>query len=317
MKACIALWLVLLTTPWARGAEPQGSLRLSGAWALYPMAVRWAEEFQNSYPDIHISVSAGGTGKGMSDVLAGRVDISMCSREVAPLEAARGAVAITVCKDAVVAVINARNPVWQDLQRKGVGKETLAALWLRGEVQTWGAVAGTAREAPLHIYTRSDACGAAETWANYLGGTQAGLKGARVFGDPGIRDAVRRDPLALGYNNVNYAYDPRTGKPAAGLTILPLDVNGNGVLEKEEDFYRTREELVAAIRRGDYPSPPARDLYFVVKGSPTNEPLRAFLRWVLTDGQKFVPESGYLHPPAKQRRAGLEALGFPASASGQ
>jgi phosphate transport system substrate-binding protein len=245
----------------------------------------------------------------MSDVLADRVNIGMCSREVTPPEAAQGAVAMTVCKDAVVAVINARNPVLQDLQRKGVGKETLAALWLQGKVSAWGDVAGTAREAPLRVFTRSDACGAAETWANYLGGTQADLKGARVYGDPGIRDAVRRDPLALGYNNVNYAYDPRTGKPAAGLTILPLDVNGNGVLEKEEDFYRTREELVAAIRRGDYPSPPARDLYFVVKGSLTNEPLRTFLAWVLTDGQKFVPESGYLHPPAEQRRAGLEALG--------
>lgn len=317
MKRTVVFWLMLLAAPWAWGEGVQGQLRLSGAWALYPMAVRWAEEFQKVHPDISIRVSAGGTGKGIEDVLAGRVDIGMCSRDVTPPEVERGAVAVAVCKDAVVAVINARNPVLQDLFSNGARKEELAAAWLRPDNMTWGDIAGTAREAPLHPCTRSDACGAAETWASWLGGIQAELKGNRVIGDPGMVDAVRRDPLALGYNNVNYAYDPRTGKPAAGLAILPLDLNGSGVLEQEEDFYRTRDELVAAIQKSAYPSPPARTLYFVVKGLPTDEALRTFLKWVLTDGQKLVPESGYIPPPTDHLSAGLEAIGLSESSSGR
>lgn len=286
-RGLIFYWLLLLPV----GARPD-ELRLSGAWALYPLAVRWAEEFQKIHPEIEIAVVAGGTGKGMDDLLAGRVDIAMASRAVTPAEVRQGAVAVAVCKDAVVPVINARNPVLQDLARRGVTKEVLAAAWLKRSVRTWGAIAGTPREAPLRVLTRSDACGAAETWASWLGGTPADLQGERVLGDPGMMGALRRDPWGLGYCNVNYAYDPRTGQPAAGIAILPLDLNGNGALDQDEDFYRTRNDLVAAIRDGRYPSPPARDLFFVVKGDPANRALRSFLDWVLTDGQKLAAESG-------------------------
>lgn len=314
MKRFAVLWLAVLLMPGtprgAGAAEPQGKVRLSGAWALYPMAVRWVEEFQKAHGGVLFSVSAGGTGKGMGDVLAGTADIAMCSRGVTPLESAQGALAVAVCKDAVVPVINARNPVLKDLCRVGARKEALAAVWLRKDATTWGDVVGTGRKAGIRVYTRSDACGAAETWAKYLGVTQADLKGAGVHGDPGVRGAVRRDPLALSYNNVNYAYDPGTGKPAAGLAILPLDLNGNGVLDQEEDFYRTRDELLAAIRRGAFPSPPARDLYFVIRGKAPGEPVKAFLAWVLGDGQGLVAGSGYITLSPGQVDAGLRALGL-------
>ena len=62
----------------------KGELSLSGAFALYPLAVVWAEEFQKLNPDVKVDVSAGGAGKGMTDVLAGVVDFGMVSREVYP-----------------------------------------------------------------------------------------------------------------------------------------------------------------------------------------------------------------------------------------
>ncbi len=69
---------------------PSGTVRLSGAWALYPLAVAWAEEFQRLYPSVRIDISAGGAGKGMADALGGLVDLGMVSRAVAPEETARG-----------------------------------------------------------------------------------------------------------------------------------------------------------------------------------------------------------------------------------
>ena len=66
----------------------QGTITVSGAWALYPMMVRWGEEFQKLHPDVRLDISAGGAGKGMADALANAVDIGMVSREVHPEEAA-------------------------------------------------------------------------------------------------------------------------------------------------------------------------------------------------------------------------------------
>ena len=60
-------------------------------------------------------------------------------------------------------------------------------------------------------------------------------------------------------------------------------------------------DIIAAIAAGKYPSPPARELYFVAKGNPKNNKLLTeFIRWVLTDGQKFVHEAGYIALPKEK-----------------
>ena len=38
-------------------------IAVSGAWALYPMMVRWGEEYHDRYPEVEFDISAGGAGK--------------------------------------------------------------------------------------------------------------------------------------------------------------------------------------------------------------------------------------------------------------
>ena len=70
----------------SNSVESKGHITISGAWALYPMAVKWAEEFQKVYPGIKIDISAGGAGKGITDALSGSVDLGMVSRDINPQE---------------------------------------------------------------------------------------------------------------------------------------------------------------------------------------------------------------------------------------
>jgi phosphate transport system substrate-binding protein len=271
-----------------------GSVSISGAWALYPMTLKWAEEFQKINPKVKIDVQAGGAGKGIADVLAGMVDIGNVSRDVHPEETKKGAVAIAVTKDGVVPVISARNPFLAELRKKGIDREQFVAIWITGNLTTWGQILGNDEKAQINVYTRSDACGAAETWAAYLGKKQEHLQGVGVYGDPGLADAVKRDPMGIGYNNINFAYDAKTLAPVKGLAVVPIDLNGNGQIEKTESFYETRDDITRAIARDAYPSPPARDLYFVTKGKPSKREVVEFIRWVLTEGQRYVSETGYI-----------------------
>lgn len=293
----------------AQKTELSGNLSLSGAWALYPMAVKWAEEFQKIHPRVRIDVQAGGAGKGLADALTGMVDIGMVSREIQPVEVEKGAFPIAVNKDAVIPTLNARNPFLKELLKRGVKRDEFAGVWVSGAVKTWGELLGTSDKTPIRVFTRSDSCGAAETWAAYLGKRQEDLTGIGVYGDPGLADAVRRDPLAVGFNNVNFAYDAATLKPIEGLAICPLDVNGNGVVDPAEAVYATRDDLTKAIVENVFPSPPARDLYFVTKGKPGKPVLVEFIRWVLTEGQKFVPETGYINLSPEKLREGLSRIG--------
>lgn len=282
--------------PAAAAGNLEGTLTISGAWALYPLMVRWAEEFQKLHPGVRFDISAGGAGKGMADALADAVDIGMVSRQIYAEEAAKGAFWVGVTKDAVFPTLNQDNPVWDDLQQKGISREVLVGIYISGEVTTWGQVVGRPEVTdPIHIFTRSDACGAAATWAEYLGGAQEDLLGLAVYGDPGLLDAVIKDPLAIGYNNLNYAFDIDSGLPVTGALVAPLDVDGNGQASPQEQ-YDTKLQAVDAVGSGAYPSPPARDLNLVTLGQPSGL-AKAFITWILTDGQQYVDEAGYIALP--------------------
>lgn len=274
--------------------ELEGVISVSGAWALYPMVVKWAEEFQKIHSDVRIDVAAGGAGKGMADCLAQVVDIGMVSRDIYPAEIEKGAWWVSVTKDAVVPTMNQNNPMSEELLAKGVKKETFIDIWITGKIKTWGQVAGAEADDSIHVYTRSDACGAAKTWARFLGGNQEDLLGVGVYGDPGLAEAVKKDVLGIGFNNINYAYDANSQKQVDQIRIVPVDLNENGVIDKDEDFYNERDEIVDAIAAGKYPSPPARLLHLVSQGKPQRKVVIEFIQWVLTDGQRYVPESGYI-----------------------
>jgi ABC-type phosphate transport system substrate-binding protein len=152
----------------------------------------------------------------------------------------------------------------------------------------------------INVYTRSDACGAAQTWAQYLGDyAQEDLVGTAVYGDPGLAEAVKKDPLGIGYNNIGYAYDMNTGKPVEGLIIVPIDQNENGQIDPDEDVYATKKSLIEAIATDHYPSPPARDLNLVTHNEFKGI-TREFVRWTMTEGQRFVDEAGYIALPQEQ-----------------
>jgi len=304
-----SLILALYSPAQPQAKELEGNVSLSGAWALYPMALKWAEEFKKVHPKVQLDVQAGGAGKGIADALAGVVDFGMVSRAIHPAEVEKGAFAIAVCKDAVVPTISVKNPFLNQFLKAGVKKEVFAAIWVSEAAKTWGDVLGTADKTSLHVYTRSDACGAAETWADFFGKRQEDLKGVGVYGDPGLAEAVRRDPLGLGYNNINYAYDAKTLMPIQGIMILPIDLDGNGKIDEAENFYQDRNAITKAIAAGIYPSPPARDLYLVSKGKPGKEILVEFLKWVLSDGQKYVPETGYINLSPQKLAEGLQNIG--------
>ena len=308
-----------------------GYITLSGAFALYPLAIQWADEFHRLHPDVDIDISAGGAGKGITDVLADQVDIAMVSRELKPAEVEKGAFAYAVAKDAVLPTINATNPVYKELMQTGLTQEAAKGLW-NGTIHSWGAVLAISKKlasatsasssssatassvsssvngSKVNVYTRSDACGAAETWAKFLDSKQEDLKGTGVFGDPGIAETLQKDVNGIGFNNIGYAYNDKTHKPMRGIAILPIDVNKNGKIDADERFYDTMDHLMAAISEGKYPSPPARNLYLVTAGKSKNPVVREFLKYVITKGQKLTAPAGFVNINKEQQKKGLKNL---------
>jgi phosphate transport system substrate-binding protein len=272
----------------------EGTINISGAFALYPITVKWAEEFKKLHPKVKFNISAGGAGKGIADALSGLVDIGLASRDIYPEEVKKGAYTVYVTKDAVIPTFNAANPNAAQLLTRGVKKSEFNNIFITGTIKNWNQLSGIKTSVPVHVYTRSDAAGAAESWAKLFNKKQEDLGGVAVFGDPGLAQAVKKDVTGIGYNNIAYLYDLKTRKQVDGVRALPFDVNGNGKIDPAENVYATVDQLTDAIASGQYPSPPARDLGFLFKGKPKKKELIEFVKYVLTGGQKFIDENGYV-----------------------
>jgi len=83
-------------------------------------------------------------------------------------------------------------------------------------------------------------------------------------------------------------------------------LNENGKIDPEEDL-KTKNKAVQAIASGVYPSPLARNLYLLTKNSFKGL-TREFVRWILTDGQKYVDETGYIPLTKIQVNGALKKL---------
>lgn len=285
-----------------------GTITISGAFALYPMMTIWAEEFTKLHPGVQFDVQGGGAGKGMTDTLAGAVDIGMISRKVKPEEEAQGAFWVSVAKDAVFPIVSADNPVLADLTAKGLNQATFQKIFITGEIKTWGDAVGRPEvKDEIHVYTRSDSCGAGEQWSLFAGGkVQTDLQGIGVNGEPALVDTVAKDALGIGYANLNSSFDASTGMPVKGIAVPSIDIDGNGQADANE-YYATKEQAVKAIADGTYPSPPARFENLATKGKPTGI-VSAFINWILTDGQKLLDEAGYVPLSSEQQAESLGKL---------
>ncbi len=273
------------------------SISFSGAFALYPLVQTWAAEYNKIHPEIRFDIQAGGAGKGLTDCLAGAVDVGMFSRELTDAEKAKGVWWIALCKDAVLPTLNAKNPFLKQLQIHGVKKAQFNSIFVDQSINTWSELLGTKDSRKINVYTRADAAGAADAWASFFGKKQENLKGIGVSGDPGVADAVRKDINGIGYNNTLFVFDQKTGKKLPGIDVVPIDVNGNGVIDANENFYGNLETFLKAVNDGNYPSPPARNLYFLTKGKTQKKEVLDFFRWVLTNGQNYVSVAGYVPLP--------------------
>ena len=69
IKISLLLTFIAISIPGTKTycqAKSTGQISISGAFALYPMVVRWADEYRKISPDVRFDISAGGAGKGIS-----------------------------------------------------------------------------------------------------------------------------------------------------------------------------------------------------------------------------------------------------------
>ncbi len=281
------------------GSGSDSAVRISGGVGPLPMVEVWADIYSEE-TDTSFDISGGGTGVGVSDLFGGQVDIAMMGRDPDDDELDQGLFAVPMLIDTVVGTVNVDNPVIDEIQQHGLSRADLEAVFTR-EIETWGELYDVDVDEEIEVYGRSDASAAYKQWGDFLGGednayTESELEelaDANHDGDQRVAQAIGSNENAISLNNINYVYDLESGELEGDVRPIPLDLDDDGTLSDDEQFYDTRNEFLAAVEEGTYPAPPAREMWLASDGGFEDESYE-FVEWVLTDGQQYVRDNGYV-----------------------
>lgn len=282
----------------------QQVVRITGVRFAYPLVQKWIDEFNNEYPDIQVIIEA----RASSDPK--EYDILVESYEQ-PDEIKKQREYVYIARYAVLPVANAKSEFAKIYADKGLDKNLITQIFfhdLYADKEEQKKI-----KAPYTVYTRLQKAGAPISFSQYYGFEQKDVKGKAIAGaDEHLLKALLRDSTGVSYLPSPVVFDRNTSKVVAGISVLPVDLNGNGKVNDEEKFYgevTAVAQKLESIRAKDLNNVPVGYLHLSIDKNGASAHALTFLRWVVRNGEKDLNALGYLKPePQKLEKEQFEAF---------
>lgn len=242
----------------ANAEELTGSITAAGSSALKPLVDDAADAFNEKYPDVNITIDAGGSGEGLKQVSEGTVNIGNSDVEAAEkLDTAKASALVDhrVCVVTMAPIVN------RSVTAGGVKDLTTQQLTdiFTGKITNWKEVGGA--DEAIVLVTRPESSGTRATFKKYaIGGAAEASNKSMETDDSGVLlKNVKDTKGAIGYVAFSYL----VSNP--GVDTLSL----NGVAPTLENTYA-----------GKYPVWTYEHMY--TKGEP-DKTAKAFLEYIMSD----------------------------------
>jgi phosphate transport system substrate-binding protein len=281
----------------------QQVVRITGVRFAYPLVQKWIDDFNKQYPDVQVIIeSRASADPSQYDVLIEAYEH--------PEETKKSREYAYIGRYAILPVANNRSGIAKIYTDKGLNKDLIVQLFFHdiyADKENQKEI-----KVPFTVYTRMQKAGVPITFSKYFGYQQNDVKGKGIAGaDEHILKALLRDTTGISYLPLSLIYDRDTKKTFEGISVLPVDLNGNGKVNDEEKFY---SDLTTVIQRFEQASPkelnnvPIEYLHFSVDKNNTNAHAITFIKWVIDNGQKDLSDFGYLKPEQQKGESELFAL---------
>ncbi|MDD5569977.1 MAG: substrate-binding domain-containing protein [Bacteroidales bacterium] len=266
-------------------------------------------EFKKNYPNVKIDVIIMDADVYVESALLNEmVNIGVISANSVQSEPDRKINSFCFARDAVVGIVSADNPVIENLLNRGIKKSELVNIYSGGNIVNWGSFGNSKSKDIVNAYFRRDECPAAETWAGYLGKKITDLKGTKVISGSNMLSAIEKDKNGIGYVNFNLAYASSSKYEKEGIKIIPIDKNENGILDDNENFTFRKDSIMKAIFREKYPRELTEHILITIKKGKTDNVTSELIKWMLTDGQAFVNDAGFVKVSDNKIKESLNKL---------
>ena len=129
-------------------------------------------------------------------------------------------------------------------------------------------------------------------FAENLHATPNQLKGKKVVGrEENVLSVVKQTPDAISFNVANLIYDLSNRQPQQGISVLNIDLDGNGkVSDEEKAALANIDALSEYLNRTAKPGVAVGNIAI----SSGNQKVRDFVAWAQANGQDIVAKQGFL-----------------------
>jgi phosphate transport system substrate-binding protein len=233
-------------------AQPAGTLRITGSSTMAPMLVDFARRFGTLHPAARIEVEAGGSARGIADVMQGKADVAMVSRTMTGSESSLYSFAIA--RDGVSLVVHSSNPV------RSLSNRQVAEIYT-GRIASWKSVGGS--DARPAVINAQPGYASVELFTRFFNVAYEDIKAQAIVGENSARvRTIVENPHGIAYVSVGAAQ--RLAEAGAPIRLLPVD----GVAATQKN-----------IRSGNFPI--SRPLLLVTKDLPAGL-AKEFMRFSLS-----------------------------------
>ena len=281
IKIIIILVAVVLLVAFFIGFDSSRvKIKQKGSDTMLELAQIWAEEYIKVNDNVTISVSGGGSGTGIAQLINGQIDIADSSRQIKNRETKTAEsqglnpVEFKTCLDGIAVITN------KNIDISEISFENIRGIY-NGSISNWKSVGGP--DLKITVYGRQSNSGTYVFFQEHvLDKNDYRVDMQPLNGNSQIVDAVIGDDEGIGYVGVSYAENR-----AEELTILNVKEN-----EDSQAFSPTIENIAS----GDYPI--SRYLFIYSNGNPTGE-ISQYIQWILYEdgGQKVAESLGFIALP--------------------
>ena len=320
----------------AAGVAAQQKVQINGAGATFPYPIysKWFSEYNKLHPSVEINYQSIGSGGGIRQLSNQTVFFGATDGPMTPEQMLAAPGKILHLPTVLGAVVPVYNIPGVSTQLKFTGA-LLADIFL-GKITKWNDptimklnpgvnLPGT----DITVVHRSDGSGTSYIFVDYLAKLSAEWKqkvgvatavnwpvGVGGKGNEGVSGLVTQTPGSIGYVELIYALQNKVSYGAvqnmAGdfVTATVESVSAaaaEAVKSMPADF---RVSITNAPGKGVYPisSFTWLLLYENPKDKAQAKVMVDFVKWALTDGQKFAPDLGYAPLPEAVVKLELAAL---------
>jgi phosphate transport system substrate-binding protein len=298
---------------------------INAAGATFPAVIyqKWFQEYHKLHSDVQVNYQAIGSGAGIQQLTQGTVefgasDVPMTDEQIAKITKYKVLHFPTVL-GGVVPTFN-----MEGITALNFSPDTLAGIFL-GKIAKWNDAAlkkdnpnVKLPDADITVVHRSDGSGTSFVWTDYLSkvspewkskvGSGAMVKwpvGLGGNGNPGVAGTVKQTPNSIGYVELIYAAQNKMSygavKNSAGVFVKAdfesvSEAAAGAAKNMPNDF---RVSITNAPGKKSYPISTFTWLLIPNKfDNPTKKNvIQQFLKWMLTDGQKFAAGLDYASLP--------------------